>query len=66
MGIGWMRTLGTVSGILTLVAILVGLIVTALAYFRKGKTRATLLWNLENEGKSAIYCKACSRKGDSD
>ena len=43
MGIGWMRTLGTVSGILTFVVMLVGLIVTALAYSRKGKTRAALL-----------------------
>ena len=43
MGLGWVRTLGTVSSILTLVVILVGLIVIALAYFRKGKTRATLL-----------------------
>ena len=38
-----MRTLGTISSVLTFVAMFVGLIVIALAYFRKGRTRAALL-----------------------
>ena len=40
--IGWMRTLVSISGILTFLVLLVGLIVAAAAYF-KGKSRVALL-----------------------
>jgi len=43
MSIAWVRTLTTISGILTFLVLLAGLIIIALSYFRKGKTRAALL-----------------------
>ena len=39
---GWMRTLGSISGILTFLVLLAGVIVVAVAYF-KGKSRIALL-----------------------
>ena len=46
MSIGWTRTLATIGSILTLVVLLVGLIVAALAYFRKGRARPALLGSI--------------------
>jgi hypothetical protein len=39
----WIGTLSTVGAVLTLLVLLVGLIVTIVAFFRKGKSRVALL-----------------------
>ena len=41
--LGWMATLDTVSMVLTLLVLLVGLIMTIVAFFKKGKSRVALL-----------------------
>jgi Co/Zn/Cd efflux system component len=41
--LGWMTTLDTVSMVLTLLVLLVGLIMTIVAFFKKGKSRVALL-----------------------
>ncbi len=40
---GWIGVLGTVGGALTAIVLLVGTIVTWIAYFKKGKSRIALL-----------------------
>ena len=41
--LGWMATLDTVGLVLTLIVLLVGLIMTIVAFFKKGKSKVALL-----------------------
>ena len=43
MPLHWLGTLSTVGGVLTLLVVLVGLVVSVVAYFRRGRSHVALL-----------------------
>jgi hypothetical protein len=60
MGFGWMRALGTITGVLTWLVLLIGFIVALVAYLRKGRSKVALLGTI---GFLLMFLLSCCSLG---